>query len=237
MVDTDEKPKFGLHAVFVQANTIAGYRYLDLSGIVLNRIGDHYEEFTIDPGGCVLRKAKNPRDPYAIRFAVDKIWLQYSPIESLTHVVDTAHEWIEAIAKDIEVTRFNRLAVRSQFFAPCKDVIRASAELSKRVSSNVFQEMIAEVEDPDDVGAQYMIRVPIKQFVAIIQATVVKKPKDYHEPTDFRSDGLVFDIDIYRRRKLPEGLPRSETRSFLQSASDQTSELLERVGRTLLEVE
>ena len=105
MEDTEKnkKKKWTLHQAFTQAKTVKGYRYLDLAGLTLNRIGQFYEQHNIDAAGCLLRQRKEDVDPYEIRFSADTIWLHYAPIDSLNYVVDTAPEWIIGIAKDVEV--------------------------------------------------------------------------------------------------------------------------------------
>ena len=236
MTNKNDKTKFQLHAVFVQANTISGYRYLDLSGIVLNRIANLYSEFAIDPAGCVLRNPKNQKDPFSVRFSTDRIWLHYTSVDSLTYVVDTAPEWVEGISKDIEVARFSRLGLRSEFFSPCTDIVKATTELSRKVSGAIFQNMIGEFDDPADAAVEFVIRVPLKQFVANIRATIIKITRESKEPTDYKSDGILFDVDIYRRGKLAEGFSKAETKGFLKSATDHTYDVLERIGYSLLEV-
>jgi len=235
MTNESNSDKQRLHAVFVQANTIKGYRYLDLSGVVLNRIADRYREFTIDPGGCIMRDPKDAKDPYAIRFSSDRIWLHYVPVESLKYVLDTAPEWISSIAKDIDVRRFGRLGLRCQFFAPCKDIVKASTVLSKKISGDILQNTIAEVDDRKDAVVEYHMRVPVGRFIAAIHVATIKIMREPRTAVDFQSDGLLFDVDIYLRREPPTDIPRAETKGFLASAIDQVYNLLERVGYNLLE--
>lgn len=234
MTEKNEIGKSGLHQVFVQANTIAGYRYLDLTGVVLNRIGDLYSEHSIDPAGALLKSPKDTNDPYAIRFSPGRIWLHYAPVDSLKYVIDTAPEWITSIARDLEVKRFSRLGLRSEFFKAYKDIVKASTELSKKVSGELLQDMIAEIDDPIDAAFEYVVRIPLKQYIAGIRITFVRIAREPTNPAEFPSDGLIFDLDIYRRRS-PDGLPRAETEGFLKTATDYTYDLLERIGYKLLE--
>lgn len=227
--------KAQLHQVFVQANLIKGYRYLDLSGVVLNRIADLYKEFSIDPNGALLKTPKDVKDPHALRFSVDRIWVQYAPIKSLKYVIDTAPEWIEGISKDIGVSRFNRLGLRAQYFMPCKNIIKSSTILSKKISGDIFQDMLADVDDKEDADLNYRVRIPIKDFIALIRVSIVRIERDAREPGDFPSDGFIYDMDIYRRRTSPDWLPRAETRGFLKSAADIVYDLLEK-GYSLMEV-
>ncbi len=62
------------------------------------------------------------------------------------------------------------------------------------------------------------------------QIPVFRKVPDSREPGDLPSDGLVFDVDISRRRKQPDGLPRAEIKNFLESAADHTYDLLNSLG-------
>lgn len=234
MTDKNEIDKLELHQVFVQANTIAGYRYLDLTGVVLNRIGDLYSEHSIDPAGCLLKSPKDMKDPYAIRFSPDKIWVHYAPIESLKYVIDTAPEWITSIAKKLEVKKFSRLALRTQFFLQSKDIVKESTELSKQLSGKLLQDTIKEVDDPLEVAFEYRVRIPLKQYIASIRIAIVKIIREPTNPTEFPSDGIIFDLDIYRKGKSPNGLPQAETVGFLKTAMDYTYELLEKIGYKLL---
>jgi hypothetical protein len=95
--------------------------------------------------------------------------------------------------------------------------------------------LVVELEDPSDVLIDYSIRIPLKQYIAGIHVTAVKVLRPPIEPTEFLSDGLLFDLDIYRKRNLPDALPRAETRSLLKSTTTFTYELLESIGYNLME--
>lgn len=235
MVDENSSHKWNLHQVFVQANTIKGYRYLDLSGVVLNRISNLYEEFGIDPGGCLLQYPKDAKNPYAIRFSPDRIWLHYVPIESLAYVVDTAPEWISSIAKDIEVSRFSRLGLRSEFFLPCTNIAKASTFLTKRVSSEIIASRVNQIEDRLDVATECHFRLRVANFITAIRLRIVKIIREPTTPRDYDSDGLIFDVDVYLRKNPPEDILRGQTRNILTSATDQVYDLLKDVAYNLVE--
>ena len=236
MTDNKDNGKLELHQVFAQANTIAGYRYLDLTGVIMNKIGDFYNYSAVDLAGSILRNPRDDKDPYSIRFASDRIWLHYAPVDSLKYIIDTAPEWIMNLAKEMEVARFSRLGLRSHFFKPCEDIVKAVTSLSRKASGSIFQDIITEVDDPLDIAFSYVTRIPVKQYIASIGVTVLQVNRAPINPFDFPSDGLVFDVDIYRRRKPPEGLHRSELPKFFKTASDITYELLEKIGYRLMEV-
>ena len=227
--------KWNLHTAFVQANTIKGYRYLDLSGVVLNRVAEHYENFTVEPAGCALRNPKNENDPFAIRFGPDRIWLQYISLDSLQLVVDTAPEWINGIATDIEVTQFSRLALRVRFFTSSDRIVEATARLFRGITSGSLHGMIAEVKDKKDVRAAYGIRVPIDDLIADIHIVSMTTARPAQSPEEYPSDGFIFDVDLYRRAEAPDVIPRRETARFLESANRHVYDLLEKVGYKLLE--
>jgi hypothetical protein len=227
--------KLSLHQAFVQARLVKGYRFLDLSGVVLNRIGELYEEMNISPGGGILSKRRNPKDPYAIRFSADVIWLHYAPVGSLEYLVDTASEWVNSIARDIEVKDFQSLGLRSQYFVRSRDIIKSSTLLGKRISGEMLQGVIADVSEARDVGVEYVVRVPIKKFIGVVRANTIRILREAGEPVEYPSDGLCFDVDIYWRRKEPNLIPRAETKGFIRAAADHTYELLEKVGYKLME--
>lgn len=227
--------KLSLHQAFVQARLAKGYRFLDLSGTVLNRVGELYEAINIDPSGGVLSKRKNPKDPYTIRFSSGLIWLHYAPLESLEYVVDTAKEWIGSIARDIDVKNFLTLGLRSLYFVKSEDIIKSSKLLARKASGEVFQSVIADVDEQRDVGFEYMVRVPVDKFIAVVRAHAVRILRDAVEPIDYQSDGLCFDVDINWRRKKSGTIPRAETKNFLRQAADHTYDLLAKIGYKLME--
>lgn len=235
MVDENSSRKWNLHQVFVQANIIKGYRYLDLSGVVLNRISNLYKEFGIDPGGCLLQYPQDAKNPHAIRFSPDRIWLHYIPIESLSYVVDTAPEWISSIAKDIEVSKFSRVGLRSEFFLPCTNIAEASTFLTKKVSSEIIASKVTQLEDRPDVDTRCHFRLRMANFIAAIRLRILKIVREPTTPRDYDSDGLIFDVDVYLRKNPPEDIPRGQTKRILTSATDQVYDLLKDVAYKLVE--
>jgi len=227
--------KLSLHQAFVQARLAKGYRFLDLSGIVLNRLGELYEEINISPAGGVLSKRRNSKDPYAVRFSTEVIWLRYVPLESLEYVVDTASDWINSIARDIEVKNFKTLGLRSQYFVKSTHIIKSATLLAKRISGEALQSIITDVGESRDVGIEYVVRVPINKFIAVVRANAIRILRVAEESIDYPSDGLCFDVDIYWQRKEPNLIPRAETKDFLRSGADHTYELLEKIGYKLME--
>ena len=234
MEDKDSFNKLSIHKAFVQARLDKGYRYLDLTGLVLNRIGHLYEEMNVDPNGCNLRGRKDSRHPYAIRFSPEAIWLQYVPLDTLQYVVDTADEWISSIAKDLEIKNFQTLGMRSHYFVKSDNIVKSSTLLARKVSREILQAAIDDVEEERDVGFGYMVRVPIKKYIAVIRTQTVRILREAKTPDDYVSDGLLFDIDIYWRRK-DNLIPKAETKGFLKSAAEYTNEYLEKIGFYLME--
>jgi hypothetical protein len=228
--------KWLLHGAFVQGNPVKGYEYLDRSGAVLNKIGDMYNQRIIDPGGCLLSDRKDIKDPYSIRFSPNRIWLHYVSTDSLKYVIDTAPQWIQSIARDINVTHFSRLGLRVEYFAPSSDIISTSLYISKKISGDIFHSLINKVDSRDDVDIEYRLRVPLHPFMASVRIGIIKTSGEPRTPVEYSSDGLIFDVDVYRRSKKPEGLPRAETKSFLSQAVDKIYYLLEEIGYSVLEV-
>ncbi|GEM_PF-6813724 len=229
------KKKWTLHQAFTQAKTVKGYRYLDSAGLTLNRIGQFYKQHNIDPGGCLLSQRREDADPYEIRFSADTIWLRYALIDSLTHVVDTAPEWITGIAKDIEVKNFRTLGLRSQFFVETENIVKSSTSLAKIISGVLLQDIIAEVEKKEDVGIEYAVRFPIKKYIGVLRMNNIRLLREPKDPVDYPSDGLLFDVDVYWRREEPNTISRNETAGFLKSAADIEYEMLGKIGARLLE--
>ena len=137
----DQVTTWDLHSVFVQANLINGFRFLDLSGVVLNQMGSIYNEMQVDPSGAMLRGLRNPDDeahPYALRVGPWQIWLHYAPAISLNQVADTAPPLIKDIARIIEVEQFDRLGVRVVYYVPSKNVAQSAYSLASKILGEPF---------------------------------------------------------------------------------------------------
>lgn len=235
-MSSDEKMArhWQLHTAYVQANTIKGYRYLDLSGVVLNRIGEHYNEVGIDLSGGTLSKPKDDLLPRAIRFSSGHIWLHYSEPESLAQVVDSAPEWIRGIAENLEVTKFSRLGLRIVYFLPSKDWHEDTQGLAQIVSPDFLGSKIGPVDDVEDVSFGYGVRIQSGDLIVHLQLGAVRPAGDVGSSV-YSAPGLIFDIDLYERGKKGEGLPRRRTNGFIDLASSQASDYLEEIGTTILE--
>jgi hypothetical protein len=227
-----------LRQAYVQTNTVKGYRYFDLSGKVLNLIAEGYEDVGTDGGGTYLRQRKNSDDLYAIRFSWDRIWLHYAPIDSLGHAVTTAPEWIESIGRTLEVSRFERVGFRAEYYYPCEDIIKGSSALARSVSAERLREVVAEPLDRRDANVEYGIRVRSGRFEATVRARVIKIVREPTGPLDYPGDGIAFDVDAYRRaesRGDTFGIPRGETGRYLAEAARAIGSLLENQGYDILQ--
>ncbi len=98
---------WSVHDVFVQANVVHGYRYLDLSGVVLNVLSDRYKVVNlITPSGTVLSDPVDTKDPYEMQFGSPRIWLHYVGIDAVQKVEGTAPEMMKSIAEKLEMKEF-----------------------------------------------------------------------------------------------------------------------------------
>jgi hypothetical protein len=223
-----------LHVAYVQGNTIAGYRYMDLSGVVLNRIAEQFKRFSVGPSGTSLIDPKGPNTPYEVRFSFNRIWLQFSPVVELSQVQDTAPEWVRSIAKDIEVSRFSRLALRSVFFARLTNLSKAASRLHQAIPLITLGKSIEALQDEADNEFNHVVSVPLGRYIARIMISTIRVTGEAEKPSDYPSQGIGFDVDFYWRRPSPEGIPQAETPSFLHDAVKHTQDLLKEVAYPLL---
>lgn len=232
---TSKIKTWSLHSTFVQANLINGFRYLDLSGKVLNRIRNEYLELQfVAPVGTGLFLPKKVGEPYAIRFGADRIWLQYAPIESLDHVVANAPPIIRTIAEDIEVTQFDRLGMRAVYFVPCDDLLEATSSLKLNVVGGAFTSFLT--KDPrKEARFQAIVPFSFKEHEIIIRLQGIDIVRPARQPGDYPSQGLLFDVDVGHKAK--EGVPirRSETTEIAKAMSETARTMLFEVGHKLLE--
>ncbi len=132
----DSLPIWSVHDVFVQANVVHGYRYLDLSGVVLNILSDRYKQVNlISPAGTSLSDPVDMKDPYEIRFSSARIWLHYVGIDAVQKIEGTAREMMKSIAEKFEMNEFNRYGVRVSYFIATKDVLKAADMVTQKLVS------------------------------------------------------------------------------------------------------
>jgi len=158
---------------YVQANTVAGWRYLDLSGVVINRLGPTYSQVTINTAGGTLSEPLVDNVPSSVQFTPHRILLRYEPIESLQLVADTASDTIRSIAADLEVRKFARVGLRVQYFVPCRDLVLATRMLLR----NIAKPLLADQDTPDareSTNLELAFPVALDRSDAMVRVRVVR---------------------------------------------------------------
>jgi len=98
--------------VFVQANTVQGFRFWDETGVLANRFAERFRSVTYaDALRCV--QPLDPLDPLLeLRITTHSIWLAFRPGVSWTTVRQEASSLVEWIARGIHVTQLSRIGLR-----------------------------------------------------------------------------------------------------------------------------
>lgn len=223
-----------LHGTFVQANLVAGYRYLDLSGNVLNRLAPRYNRVdVVTPGGSHLIGQKDEADPYELTFGSDRIWLHYTGERTLTDVANTAPPLIRGIAEDIETLQINRMGLRTVYFVPSKDVLTAGERIASKVIGGPLAEFVTKspreelrliIDLPfifDDVEATLRIR-----WITISRPPIT--------PADYPGAGLTLDIDV-GKRPTNEAFRRRDVQGLTSDLIRTSQKIFSKTGPELLE--
>jgi hypothetical protein len=214
--DAISMPK--LQDTFVQVDNIKGFRYLDLTGQVLNRISHNYRQYGVDPIlGCILTIPTSPDFPTQIRFSSGQIWLHYQGENSAARAVDTAYEWIQGIAQDIEVSSFKRFGMRCLYFVELEQFVRDSGLLLDSLSSDIIRSQI-KVHEKEDIDIGLHFRTPIEGMVARISVDTIRLTRvQASEQSQDERDGFMFDVDVYRSGQFA-GIPRGEVKELMKNA-------------------
>jgi hypothetical protein len=218
-----------LRSAVVQANTIAGWRYLDLSGMVINRLSNTYEQVQVTTDGTILTESKIPEAPNNVQFTPQRIVLRYIPLESLQRVKDTAYDLVRSIAEDIDVARFNRLGFRCQYFIPTNNFEQVSRSYLTKLRSSI----LAALPHPEDESSVFEFRFPFQSedFKVILRLSAVQRGRPHQQAEEYPSDGIVFDADVYQRGEFR----RTDASRFVSNASDRAESLVSEIGIPLLE--
>lgn len=185
--------------MFVQASLVSGFSYLDRSGAVLNVIATRYKTIdVVDPQGTVLREPKDPSDPYAIRFGFDRIWLHFIGAKSPEDIVPTAPPIIRKIAELLQVSQFDRLGLRAEYYVQCADVLKAGYQVAKRIMAGRIGDILTPSPREDH---RLELTIPFvyeeKQILLRVRWISISRPAT--QPGDYPGPGLLFDVDVGER--------------------------------------
>ena len=226
---------WSLHKVFVQLNLVDGFRYLDRSGVVLNRIRRDYQELAfVDPIGLLLRGGKREELPYEVRFSTDRIWLYYTPVTSLERVAVTAPPIIRDIARDIETQSFDRLGLRAEYFVPSERAREASDQIASKIIGGPFSSFLTPTPR-DDLRLSLEIPFSREQKDIIVRVRKIDITTPATKPGDYPQAGLSFDIDVGQRSSQDSLYRPADIPKLAESAVKTLKELLSELGRQILE--
>lgn len=218
-----------LRSGVVQANTIKGWRYLDLTGLAVNKLSDTYADIQVNENGTLLTRPSDIEAPTDIQFTQDRIVLRYIPLESLQRVKDTSTNFIRSIAESLEVTRFNRLGFRAEYFIQVDNL----EAVSRIFLDNVRPSGIASQQHVENEPAIFQLQFPIQsgEFAVILRIKSVQMNRPQQRPQDYAGDGISFDADVYQRGEFS----RSQISRFVTAAGNRLDGLVGEIAIPLLE--
>ena len=229
-------PRWELKTAFAQGNFYKGYRYLDLAGVVLNRVGEEFRDRVVGADGTTLLTRLDSQPPRAVRFSTESVWLHFLPIDSLATIRTTASQWIQSIAKDLEVTEFTRVGVRAQFFLPREDIVSAANVLRRMIPFSLKDSGEMKVPDrPDDAEFLCSTRFSVGRDVVRVAIQTIHITRPAENPGDYPGDGLLLDIDAYRRTPDTPRLRRGDVTGVIGTEVGRILAALQDVGQPLLE--
>ena len=222
---------WSLRSGVVQANTIAGWRYLDLTGVIVNRLKDTFESIAVGEvnNGTVLSSPTTPEAPSSIQFSPHRIVLRYIPLDSMALVRDTAYDLMRSVAEDMEVSHFGRLGFRAQYFLETEDL----RGVSHSFINNLASPALSQLPGYEDEHLTFGINLPFhsERFDVILRIDSVRVEKPPITPQDYPADGISFDVDVFQRQEVPRG----NASRFINEATRRAEGLLGEIGIPLLE--
>ncbi|MGD0854721.1 MAG: hypothetical protein ABSA18_02830 [Dehalococcoidia bacterium] len=226
-------PVWSVHSVFVQANVVHGYRYLDLTGVLLNIISDRYKKIdVISPGGTSLSYPLDVNDPFQLQFENTRIWLHYVGIDATQKIEKTAPEMIKSIAEKLEMQEFVRYGVRIHYFIKTTDVLKAAEGVCRKIVSPPIAELIKNRRI--DIPPNLQIPLVFKDMEVILRFSWVVTVKPPVNPGDYSGNGLILDIDVGQRSDAT-AYNRRDLAKLMSNAIEAHTELLVKYGQPLLQ--
>jgi len=223
-----------LHGIFVQANLIAGYRYLDLSGTVLNRLGPRYNRVDfVAPEGSHLIEPKDEADPYELSFGSDRIWLHYTADRTLADVANTAPPLIRGIAEDIETQQINRMGLRSVYYVPTDDVITAGESIASKIIGGPLAEYVTK-SPREDLPLNVELPFTYGEVEVMLRIRWINVTRPPSTPADYPQAGLTLDIDV-GKRPTSDAFRRADIKNLTSELVKISERLFSKTGPDLLE--
>ena len=225
---------WNLHQVFVQLNLIDGYRYLDLTGVVLNRIRRDFRDLdVVDPLGTMLRTPNREGAPYSIRFTAERIWMQFAPIDTLDHVAVTAPPILRSIAEDIQASRFDRLGVRTEYLLRTQKTQEVAYTVAQNLIGGPFAQYLT-TSPQEDMRLAVEVPFTFRKTNVMVRVRKIDITSPPMRPGEYPESGIVLDVDIGQR--APDATPfrRGQLASLTRIATERMRELLREIGLPLL---
>jgi hypothetical protein len=226
-------PMWSVHDVFVQANVMHGYRYLDLTGVLLNVLADRYKQVNlISPAGTSLSDPADQNDPLEIQFSSKRVWLHFVGTEAVQKIEKTAPEMIKSIIEKLEMKDFDRFGVRVVYFAAAKDILKAADAVTKKLISQPIGELVA--NQRLDVRTNIEVPLLFNNLEVMLRFRWIVITHPPVNPQDFSGNGLILDLDVGQRGNDPL-FRRHDLSKLMSDAVSAHSDLLVKYGQPLLQ--
>lgn len=197
---------------FVQANTLKGWRYLDLAGSVMNHYTDTFVDMNVGLQGLGMRNPAAVMDE--ARVTPHEIWVGFTRPATLGFVTDKSWNFIATVAEMLGIQTFSRLGLRLQYVLGDP----ADARSIARAAGLIFGGLWTGLGDPESFGAMMQVRAG-QDLSAAIRIDPVKLAEGAKEDAALPKDGFNFDADVFRTGTLQV----ISLRPFLRAAADWCS--------------
>jgi len=99
--------------IFFQVDTVKGYRFWDVAGVLANTYVDRFQVVNYAQNTLFCSAPRDPEDAILeLRASIANIWLSFRPTVSWVAVRQEAGRTIDYIARAISVTQFSRIGLR-----------------------------------------------------------------------------------------------------------------------------
>ncbi len=210
--------------VFVQANTIKGYRYLDDCGKIMLAFDEQFPIKGIQGdnlSGQTLSMTNSESPIRQVRVTTQVVWVHFESPDTLQFVIDQSTGIIEKICQLIDVQRFSRIAIRTQHILSDADL----DVLAGKARSYFFQPALNQLLGVTSVtsdeavnGFQFSFPVQVGDMAVNFQVGTAQLA-DEGSNTDYPRNGLLLDSDAYRNGEFS----LAEFRRFLRGATSWVS--------------
>lgn len=207
---------------FCQANTVKGWRYLDVAGEIVNRHIDQLPDIEVGLNGLTMKNSSAVMDE--ARVSVRHIWVGFTRPATTRLVTDQAFAFINSVSESLGVAGFDRVGVRLQYLNPLPTVGRAIPHMAQTLVAKPLIELSGRLSSFES-QVELALADDRTASIRVQPARLADPAGDPFLP----HEGLLYDCDAARTGSIA----KSDLRRVLREAAEWSEEHIRAIANVV----